>query len=135
MSYLLETSIVRALFARDEKVTTRLAGIPLTDLVFTSVITEGELLFGAARALGQRSRLLSRQIDEFLRMVADVLPITRPVASIYAELCEDLAARGRIIPVNDMWIAAVAISRDLTLVAHDRHFREVRGLKLEDWLA
>jgi len=68
-------------------------------------------------------------------MVAGVLPVTRPVAASYACLHNDLAARGRVIPVNDMWIAAVAISGNLTLVADDKHFREVLGLILEDWLA
>jgi tRNA(fMet)-specific endonuclease VapC len=39
----------------------------------------------------------------------------------------------RPIPENDIWIAAIALQNDLTLVARDAHFLEVDGLKTEAW--
>jgi predicted nucleic acid-binding protein len=43
-----------------------------------------------------------------------------------------LAAR-RPLPDNDIWIAALAIQHELTLVSRDKHFKEVSGLKVEFW--
>jgi tRNA(fMet)-specific endonuclease VapC len=33
----------------------------------------------------------------------------------------------------DLMIAAQALAMDATLVTHDRVFRKVKGLKIEDW--
>jgi len=134
MDYLIETSIVKALFGNDERVTVRLARVQEPDRFYTSVITQGELLFGAHRALGARWTQLTGQIGEFLKTVSAVLPVTGAVASVYAGIRGNLTQRGQMIPMNDLWIAATAICSDLTLVAHDEHFRRIDGLRLEDWL-
>ena len=42
----------------------------------------------------------------------------------------DLKKRGLMIPINDIWIAAVAIETGLPLLARDEHFTRVSGLKL-----
>jgi len=44
-----------------------------------------------------------------------------------------LRKKGRPIPENDIWIAAIAFQHDLTLVSRDEHFEEVEDLKLEKW--
>jgi len=134
MDYLIETSIIRALFGNDERVTIPLARVLEPDRFYASVITQGELLFGAERALGAKRTQLFSQISEFFKTVSAVLPVTEAVASVYAHIRGNLTERGQMIPVNDLWIAATAICGDLTLVAHDEHFRRVDGLRLEDWL-
>jgi predicted nucleic acid-binding protein len=35
---------------------------------------------------------------------------------------------------NDLFIAATAMSRGLTLITHDRGFSRIADLSLEDWL-
>ncbi|MCA0456879.1 MAG: PIN domain-containing protein [Chloroflexi bacterium] len=37
------------------------------------------------------------------------------------------------MPQNDMWIAAIALRYDLTLMTKDEHFNEVEGLKVQRW--
>ena len=44
-----------------------------------------------------------------------------------------MKSKGRPIPKNDLWIAAVALEHHLTLVSRDAHFRDVDGLRLEVW--
>ncbi len=44
-----------------------------------------------------------------------------------------LHEKGRPIPENDIWIAAIARQHDLTLVSRDVHFGEVENLKVESW--
>ena len=43
------------------------------------------------------------------------------------------SAKGRPIPENDIWIAAIALQYDLTLITRDTHFGEVDNLKVESW--
>ena len=48
--------------------------------------------------------------------------------AIYARIYYDLEQRGVMIPINDIWIAALAIEASLPVVARDEHFLRVRGL-------
>lgn len=135
MDYLLDTSIARPVFEQDGRMTERLAGLGAADRLYTSVVTEGELLFGVERLSGRRREALSRQVTAFLNGLTDVIAIGRGVARVYAIVRRELEVVGRPMPVNDLWIAAVAVNANLTLVAHDKDFGHVRGLRLEDWLA
>jgi len=134
MEYLLDTSIVRPLFEADGRVVGRLALMREDDRIYTSVITEGELLFGVARLVGRRKQMLLEQITRFLEGLNGVVPVTRAVAVACGEMRRELEVLGRPIPVNDLWIAAIASSGDLTLVAHDKDFGRVERLRLEDWV-
>lgn len=41
--------------------------------------------------------------------------------------------KGRMIPENDIWIAASALRHGFTLATRDRHFDEVEALEIEGW--
>ena len=41
----------------------------------------------------------------------------------------DLYKLGEPIPTNDVWIAAIAIQYNLTILTADRHFEEIDNLK------
>lgn len=45
----------------------------------------------------------------------------------------DSCCKGRPIPDNDIWIAALADQHQLILVSRDQHFNEVDGLQIEKW--
>jgi tRNA(fMet)-specific endonuclease VapC len=44
-----------------------------------------------------------------------------------------LRLKGRPIPENDVWIAAIALQHDLTLITRDMHFGEIENLKTAVW--
>ncbi len=48
---------------------------------------------------------------------------------IYAELSAQMKAAGTPLPVNDLWIAAVAVEWKLPLLHNDKHFSVVPGLR------
>lgn len=132
MSYLLDTDTVshlirgssQALIKRAKKLGATEAGI--------SVITRGELAYGAAL-----KPLKAQLRDTFERILGslDVLPLGAEVAIHYGEIKAALRASGTPIGPNDLWIAAHARALDRTLVSHNtREFRRVPGLKVEDWL-
>jgi tRNA(fMet)-specific endonuclease VapC len=96
-----------------------------------SVITYGELIYGAEKS-AHRSETMRRLQD--LVTVLPALPMPEAAANIYGKLRSELEARGEMIGNNDLWIAAHAITAQVTLVTNDeREFRRVRGLRLQNW--
>ncbi len=51
----------------------------------------------------------------------------------YAEIREVLRLMGRPIPVNDLWIAALAVQHTLPILSLDQHFDLVPDLKRIGW--
>lgn len=98
--------------------------------VCTSSVVAGELELGVAR---RGSRKLRREL-EGLYSGLEVLPYDLEAARRYGRLAAVLLDEGVPIGVEDMMVAAHALSRGLTLVTHNRkHFERVKGLRVEDW--
>ncbi len=125
--FLLDTNIVIALFAEDTAVHQHLSE---AGEVFVPSIVIGELYYGAHRSARVAENLA--RIGEFVASTT-VLPCNTETAQQYGEIKNKLRAKGRPIPENDIWIAAIAMQYQLTLVARDRHFHEVDGLRVEAW--
>ena len=128
--YLLDTNTASyAIKGNVARVREQLLKIAMAD-VGISVITEAELRFGVARLpLAIRLKDLGK---EFLLRV-EVLPWNSAAANRYAEIRAALERSGKPMGNMDMLIAAHALSVEAVLVTHDRVFRRVKGLKLEDW--
>ena len=134
MAYLLDTTTISFVLKGNRIVDNAMRTAIRTDKVYTSVITEGELLAGALR-MGQELRVeLQEETRLLLADLAGVLPITRQVAARYGELRCELEAQGKMMAVNDLWIAAVALLGGFTLVTDDADFDRVRSLTLVNWL-
>jgi tRNA(fMet)-specific endonuclease VapC len=96
-----------------------------------SVITYGELLYGAAKSK-QRDLALERLHELIALMPALALP--EEAAEAYGTIRAELESKGEMIGNNDLWIAAHAMAVGLTLVTNnEREFRRVRGLKMQNW--
>ena len=64
-----------------------------------------------------------------------VIPFDEKAAEAYGPLRAELERRGQRLDGPDLRIAAIALSRDLTLVTGNvRHFERVPGLRIENWL-
>lgn len=99
---------------------------------FTSSVTFGELVYGAHRT--DRAGALLGRIEEALSGLP-ILPFDTAAARVYGELRARLERGGTPIGDADTRIAAIALSRDLTvLTANTRHFERVAGLRTENWL-
>jgi tRNA(fMet)-specific endonuclease VapC len=95
-----------------------------------SIVTVGELEYGAAnsaRVEANRQRLV-RALAAFTRITLD-----ETTARIYGQIMVTLKKKGRPIPTNDVWIAALALQYSLPLLTRDRHFREVEGVDVRGW--
>lgn len=51
----------------------------------------------------------------------------------YGLIKDQLRKKGRPIPENDIWIAAVARQKDFVLATRDAHFFEIENLEVENW--
>jgi len=97
------------------------------DIVFLPAPVVGELLFGALNSNRPEENVCS---VEKLIAKCRVLAITEETARIYARLRWQLKRKGKPIPENDLWIAALCLEHDITLATSDRHFLEIEGLKV-----
>ncbi len=62
-----------------------------------------------------------------------VLDVQDPTTHHYADITLELKRRGKPIPTNDIWIAALCRQHSLPLLSRDRHFDLVAGTKRIDW--
>lgn len=69
-------------------------------------------------------------VETFLR-TATLLTPDLHTAEIYGKVWADLATDGRMIPQNDIWVAAAALQSGMPLVTNDAHFGNVDGLEIE----
>ena len=90
----------------------------------------GELFFGAAKS-GRPSENTAK-VERFAAGRA-VVSCDPEVAREYGRLKQRLKQKGRPIPENDIWIAAVAKHHGMVLVTRDGHFDEVDDLQTTKW--
>jgi tRNA(fMet)-specific endonuclease VapC len=124
---LLDTNIIIALFASDNSVIDHLKAI---SEVFVPSIAVGELFYGARKSSRVEENI--KKIESFVG-ASSVLSCDLETARQYGMVKEFLRGKGRPIPENDIWIAALAVQYDLTLISRDSHFEGIEGLSLATW--
>ena len=129
--YLLDTNIcIYIRQKRPEEVLRRFRTLRPGEAVL-SVITYGELLYGAAKS-EQRMAALER-LRELVNLLP-ALPLPETAGEAYGMIRAQLESKGEMIGNNDLWIAAHAVAARLTLVTNnEKEFRRVRGLKIQNW--
>jgi tRNA(fMet)-specific endonuclease VapC len=95
--------------------------------IVVPLIVVGELRAGFAH--GTRRIDNEKVLVRFLsaRRVRLVAP-DEQTTHFYADVFAALRKKGRPIPTNDLWIAALAIQHDLVLFDRDKHFDDVPQL-------
>jgi len=131
--YCFDTDVLSAVMRRDPPLhlVRRLAQVP-SEHQFTTAVTLGELLYGAAK---RGSPELAGRVRTLITRAAAVLPFDAAAAEVYGALRAALEAQGRRLDEPDLRIASIALSRRLTLVTGNvRHFARVPELSVENWL-
>ncbi len=124
---ILDTNALSAAADDDPALTALLAG---ADQVAIPVIVLGEYRHGIAQSRNRAAyeNWLSGLLHDCL-----VLDIQESTTHYYAELVLELKRKGKPIPTNDIWIAALCRQHALPLVSRDRHFDLVAGSKRIGW--
>ena len=123
---LLDTNVIIAFFSGEKAVSQQLVDAE----VFVSSTVLGELYYGARKSAHVAANL--DRIEQFASSV-QVLNCDAATAQLYGNIRDALRSKGRPIPENDIWIAAVALQHGLPLATRDDHFKEVDGLRVENW--
>ncbi len=124
---LLDTNIVIEIFAGNPKLSKRL---DLFQELFIPSIVLGELYVGINRVRNRTKHL--QILNSFISLV-NIIPVDEATSKIYGEIVAALFKKGKPIPSNDVWIAALAIQHQVALLTRDKHFNEIEGLLLEHW--
>ena len=90
------------------------------------VIVIGELFYGAENSSNKEKHF--EQIRKFSEEFTIINP-TDETAKMYALIKSELKKQGKPIPENDIWIAAIAVENNKSLVTNDRHFSSISNLK------
>ena len=100
------------------------------DQMAIPVIVLGEYRYGIAQS--RHRATYENWLSGLLRDCA-VLDINEPTTQHYAEITLDLRRKGKPIPTNDLWVAALCRQHSLPLLSRDHHFDQVPGLKRIGW--
>jgi predicted nucleic acid-binding protein len=124
---ILDTNAISAAADDDPAIITLLAR---ADQVAIPVIALGEYRYGIAQSRHQASyaEWLNGLLHDCL-----VLDANEPTSHYFAEIALELKQKGKPIPTNDIWIAALCKQHSLPLLSRDRHFDLVPGIKRIGW--
>ena len=131
MTYLLDTNAcIRILNNSNAGVVSRFRQQSPQTIRLCSIV-KAELEFGARKSQQVADTL--RKLERFFAPLTS-LPFDDESAQSYGAIRSELEAAASPIGANDLLIAAIARSHDLTVVTHNAsEFRRVVGLRVQDW--
>ena len=123
---LLDTNAFAALFRGDQGVLDVLAK---AECVYASAIVIGELEAGFRG--GSRYAENLALLERFLaKPTVEVLPASRDTGNCFGRVKSALRAKGKPLPINDVWIAAQCLETGAVLLTYDQHFAAIDGLRV-----
>ncbi|MCB8946081.1 MAG: type II toxin-antitoxin system VapC family toxin [Ardenticatenaceae bacterium] len=126
----LDTNIIIAYLNGNQNVAEQIK-VHLPDVAMSALVL-AELRYGA-RASAKASENL-RRLEQLLQIV-DVVDFDQASADSYSHLRLTLRQKGKPTGEMDLLIASIAVAHQAVLVTHNtKHFSEIEGLVLEDWL-
>ncbi|NEP58913.1 MAG: type II toxin-antitoxin system VapC family toxin [Symploca sp. SIO2G7] len=145
--YLLDTNHCSLAIKNQPDILSQLAVLAQTQIA-TCVIVQAELIYMAENSQRRESNL--NRVTEFLKNIS-IYAIDSVTAEIYGALQAALMRqfapkekskrrKTRLIDIglsqHDLWIAAVALQHNLTIVSADSDFQRIQtlgGLSVENW--
>ncbi|OIP09046.1 MAG: VapC toxin family PIN domain ribonuclease [Betaproteobacteria bacterium CG2_30_59_46] len=131
--YLLDTNICIYIAKHNPPAVRERFARHTADELAMSVVTLGELRFGAEKS---QSRERALAVITQLETTMQIASLTETVGEHYGQIRAALQQRGEMIGNNDLWLAAHARAEGWVLVTNnEREFVRVEGLQVENWAA
>ena len=130
MGLVIDTS---ALVALERAATPWIEGLPDDEPAAVPAIVYVELLVGVRLAEHPRRAAARRAKIDALVSAVPIVPFGATVAERWADLFARLSRDGRLIPSNDLAVAATALELGFGVLVGPRdegHFRQVPGLRV-----
>lgn len=134
MNYLLDTNVLSELMKKrpNPQLISRLASLP-SDSLATSCICVMELRYGSS--LRDDFEIFWPRVQQEILSRVNILPVGAEETVIAGDTLAHLQKTGRPVGTEDLLIASTAISHRCVLVTGNiRHFRNIKGLRIENWL-
>ncbi len=133
-SYLLDTNALTALANGNSIALSHLNNLASDDEIYTCFIVVSEWEYGILNAQGKQKQAQIRVagVGIFAALTA-IWDSTNSISLQYGALYAQSKITGRIIPTNDIWIAATAQTYQARVVTSDQHYQHISGLKVVDW--
>ncbi len=125
--YLLDTNIISAWLKKEVPIAVHINN---AEQIFIPIIALGEMYYGAQFSIKKIETI--RNIS-MVTQSYPVLSITERSCETFGLIKAALRKKGKPIPENDIWIAAIAKEKNLIVVTRDNHFTEIEGLNIETW--
>jgi len=94
-----------------------------------SPVTLAELVHGIYRARNPEAAERRRAYVEELAALVPIHPVARETAFLVGQIQGEEAAKGNVLPLNDLLIAAAALEQGYAvLTENQRHFQKIPGL-------
>jgi len=123
---ILDTNAYSAFMGGDKKV---FDYIVESEIVYISTIVIGELFAGFYR--GERLTQHREELRAFLdKDGVEVIDVSIETAEIFGEIKASLSKEGKMLPLNDIWIAAHSVETGAKLISYDTHFKSICGLRI-----
>jgi tRNA(fMet)-specific endonuclease VapC len=127
VALILDTNALSAAAEREASAMQVVASAPV---LAVPVIVLGEYRMGIAQS--RHRGAYERWLQDWIAAVR-VLEIDEETTVSYAAIGLELKKKGKPIPSNHLWIAALCRQHGLPLVSRDRHFDVVPGLRRIDF--
>jgi len=97
--------------------------------IYVSTVMLGELFAGF-----QGGKRYTKNLDELKSFInkdgIKIINVSIETAEIFGEIKAELSKKGKMIPLNDIWIAAHTIETGSKLITFDSHFKQINGLRI-----
>jgi predicted nucleic acid-binding protein len=123
LDFIADTSAIIGVLRRDRAVEREISGKNFA----ITFITLAELSLGVLKAA--RPEAAWARIRDVIGN-CQMFHVSTVTPAIYARIYFDLERRGAMIPINDIWIASLAIEARLPILARDEHFSRIAGLSV-----
>jgi tRNA(fMet)-specific endonuclease VapC len=100
-----------------------------SEITYISTIMLGELFAGFHGG----KKYLSNVEDLKIFLQKDgikIIDVTIETSEIFGEIKAELSKKGKMIPLNDIWIASHAMETGAKLLTYDLHFKNISGLRV-----
>jgi tRNA(fMet)-specific endonuclease VapC len=131
MAYLIDSDIIIYSMKGNENVQNNFLKYEKTPK-FISIITYGELLYGA-----KKSEQIEKNCARVYRIknLFPIISIDMPVIEVFSDIKSKYRKVGIVINDFDLLIGATAIAYNQILVTNNiKHFEQIKELKIENWM-
>ncbi|MBA2436218.1 MAG: PIN domain-containing protein [Chthoniobacterales bacterium] len=123
IEFIADTSAIIGVLRRDAAIEEKILGKEFA----ITFVTLAELSLGVLKAA--RPEAAWSRIQDVIGNCR-MFHVSTLTPAVYARIYFDLEQRGAMIPINDIWIAALAIEARLPILARDEHFSRVANLSV-----